>query len=192
MDIIFSGLDARASSVVLEGLLDVADVRASCSELVVRADAAGVAVGGELAVATTVVEAAINRVLGRVQQRPLADLQIALLDGPVRITGRYSVAGPVAVPFELSGRLEIDGGARLRLQTERVSVVGASLPEAMLAPIGERVNAHLAEALDVTRLPIPVRLTRVVVEPGRATLHAAWRIDNQVARPADPGAIDPE
>jgi hypothetical protein len=135
--------------------------------------------GAEVTLALTVTEPEVNRVLSRLAESGLRDLQVALMNGTMRITGRYEVVGPIAVPFALVATPEIEGGARIRLRVRDVSIVGAALPGFSTQVIGERVNAKLVETLNVERLGLPFHLASITVETGRlnvtATAAVEWR-----------------
>jgi len=150
--------------------------------------------GAELTVALTVVERELNRILARHAGAGLRDLQVALMSGSMRITGKFEVMGPIAAPFALVAVPEIEGGTHIRLKVKDVSIVGAALPGFSAQMIGERVNARLAETLNVERLGVPLLLSAISVETGRLNLAARasveWRPqETAVVRSPDGPAI---
>lgn len=123
-----------------------------------------------------VTEASLNRFLASRAEEPIRDMQVALLAGRVRISGRYRV-GFVPVPFSLTAVPEIEGGARLRLEPQQMSLL-VPLPGVGAQMVGEIINARLRQQLDVSNLPLPgVRLTGLVVEPGRLLLTATASLE---------------
>lgn len=131
----------------------------------------------ELTVTLMLTEPEINRVLSAHAEGGLRDPRVALMNGSLRVTGRVEVMGPIAVPFALVGVPEVEGGERVRLQVRDVSVVGAALPGFSAQMVGERINAKLAEVLNVRRLGLPVRLVGVDVETGRLKITAQTSLE---------------
>ena len=94
--------------------------------------------------------------------------------------------GPIPVPFALTGVPEVEGGARIRLNVQSVNVLGPiPLPAVAVQGIGSAINKSLAEDFDTTKLPIPVRLTGLVVEPGRLTLTATAAVEVRPVAPPE-------
>src|SRR5262249_10247829 len=60
-------------------------------------------------------EVSLNRMLARKPDDALRTLQAAILNGKIRISGKYSILGLLPVPFAFTAVPEIEGGARLRL-----------------------------------------------------------------------------
>jgi hypothetical protein len=135
-------------------------------------------------------EAELNRLIGGRQEAGLRDLAISLMTGKLRITGRYEVMGPIAVPFALIAVPEIVGGVSVRLDIRDLSVVGAALPGFSAQMIGERINARLGEVLNVARLGVPVRLTGLRLEPGRLAVTAEVAFELRPAPSATPAIAD--
>ena len=117
-----------------------------------------------------VTEAAFNKFLSRNTEEPLSEMEVALLNGKMRISGRYRMLLPI--PFTVTAVPEIEGGARLRLDSRHISLIGAPIPGFGVEMIGEKINAQLAQVFDANNLPVPVRLTRLTVETGRIVLEA--------------------
>ncbi len=117
----------------------------------------------------TINEKELNRQLVGRQEQGLRDLALSLMTDKVRITGRYELMGPLAVPFAVVAVPEIVGGIAIRLDIRDVSIIGAALPGFSAQMVGERINRSLADTLNVERLGVPVRLTELRVEPGRLT-----------------------
>jgi hypothetical protein len=122
-----------------------------------------------------VTEAAFNRFLESNTDEPFSGLQASLLNGKMRLSGRYRMFVPI--PFTITAVPELEGGARLRLDSKQMSLVGAPSPGFGVEMIGEKINAQLSRAFDATRLPIPVRLTQLTVETGRFLLHATTSLE---------------
>ncbi len=124
-----------------------------------------------------VTEASLNRLLAENPPEGTRDLSLATLSGRVRIEGKI-VWNRIPVPFVLTGVPEVEGGARLRLNVQQVHILGPfALPAWISQGIGSRINDSLAEKFDSAKLPIPVRLTGLTVEPGRILLSASAAID---------------
>jgi hypothetical protein len=122
-----------------------------------------------------VTESGLNLHLEKHTEEPLSDLQVALLNGKMRISGRYRMLIPI--PFTVTAVPEIVGGARIRLDSKQMSLVGAPIPGFGVEMIGEKINSQLVGTFDASKLPIPVRLTKLTVETGRIHLHAATSIE---------------
>jgi hypothetical protein len=68
---------------------------------------------------------------------------------------------------------EIEGGRKLQMNMQNVRVVGAvTMPSFLVQIIGNAINERLAKHFDASKLPIPLRMTGVVVEPGRLIVSA--------------------
>jgi len=122
-----------------------------------------------------VTESSFNRFLEKNTEAPFSELQAAMLNGKMRISGRYRMLLPI--PFTVTAVPEIEGGARLRLDSRQMTLVGAPIPGFGVELIGERINAQLARAFDANELPIPVRLTKLTVETGRLILNAVTSLE---------------
>ncbi len=165
-----------AHDVDLGGVITLDELKLAAGSLSIAPGPGGALRIADLTGTLIVTESALNRFLRGRDEGPLRDLQIAMLTGKVRIAGRYVRLG-IPVPFSFTAVPEIEGGARLRLDPRQMSVAGAPMPNFMPHLIAERINPRLAEALDVTRLPLPVRLTGLTVETGRILLHATAMVD---------------
>ena len=170
MNITATSVELRSRSIELAGNLTIEQVQLSCPMLRVELPLDTGAVAGEVTLTMSASEAELNKVLAGLSEGGLRDAEIALLSGRVRVSGRYEVMGPLAVPFTLVAVPEIVGGKRLRLEPRDLSVVGATLPGFSAQVIGERINSHLAKVLNVERSGLPLELTSIVVETGRITL----------------------
>lgn len=164
-----------AESVDLGGVVSLDEIRLEGRDISLRPG--GSIRVGELQASLVISEAALNRFLANRRADTVRDLQVAMLDGKVRIHGRYSLPLGIGVPFTFTGVPEIEGGARVRLDPRHMSLVGAPVPGLATGAIGDRVNALLADALDVTRFPLAVRLTALTVETGRLTLSATAAVE---------------
>jgi hypothetical protein len=184
MKITVRQLEATALDVELADLMTLQEVRLSASGLTFEA-----LPGGQLAVAQAdativVTEAMVNRLLARYPPEGGRDIEIATLAGRVRISGKWRVNG-LPVPFDLTGAPEIEGGARLRINVQQVRALGALvLPGFVVQGIGNKLNDAFARAFDVTRLALPVRLTKVKVEPGRILLSGTAAVEVRPCEPA--------
>lgn len=119
----------------------------------------------ELNATIVITETAMNAFLEGRSEDSLHDLKVNMLTGKVRVEGKYGL-----IPFTYTGVPEIDGGARLRLDPRQMSIIGLPIPGAGVHVIGERLNAQLARAFDVTRFNLPIRLTQLSIETGRVLL----------------------
>ena len=125
----------------------------------------------------TVTEKSLNALLQANPPEGTRDLSLATLTGRVRIEGKV-LWNRIPVPFSLMASPEVEGGARLRLNVQQVQVLGPiALPGFVAQGIGNRINDTLAEKFDVTRFPVPLRLTGLTVEPGRILLSATASIE---------------
>lgn len=135
------------------------------------------ACAGQLTATITITEGEVNRAVSRHAESGMRELQVALMHDHIRITGRYELMGPFAIPFVLTAIPQIVGGTTVRLEIKDLSVVGATLPGSGAQAIGERINARLASALNIERFGLPIRLTNVLVETGRLRISGAWCLE---------------
>ncbi len=103
---------------------------------------------------------------------PLKDVSFQLLTGKVRINGQIS-KGFVHFPASVDAVLEIENGIRIKVDV-KVSVLGFSLVSVISEFIEGKINAHIP--LDLSKLPIPVRLDEIRCEPGRLTVLGRMQI----------------
>ncbi len=164
----------------LDGVVSVEEVRLDASSLCIGAGPDRFA-QGEVNAAIVIAEASVNRLLAGRQMNGARDLEIAMLAGKLRISGK-KMLGPIGVPFSVLAAPEIESGVRVRIDPTRISLVGAPLPNLSLGYLGDWLNQQIAEVFDASKLPIPVRLTGLTVEPGRITLTGVTRLD---MRPGD-------
>jgi len=166
-------LDAR--DVQLGDVISLDEIRLMANAISYRSGPDGVIKIEVLDATLVVTESAFNRFLERNTGDPFSELQAAMLNGKMRISGRYRLLLPI--PFTVTAVPEIEGGARLRLDSKQMSLVGAPLPGFGVEMIGEKINAQLARAFDANNLPIPVRLTKLTVETGRLILNATTSLE---------------
>jgi len=122
-------------------------------------------------------EREINRILERQTQAGMKDLRVALMQDSLRITGRYEVMGPIAVPFTLLAVPRVEGGERIQFDVRDISVVGASLPGFSAQMIADKLNARMAETLNVRRTGLPLRLVSVTSQTGRLVVTAEAELE---------------
>jgi len=166
-------LDAR--DVQLGDVVSLDEIRLMGNAISYRSGPDGVIRIESVEATFVVTESAFNRLLEQKTGEPFSELQAAMLNGKMRISGRYRVLLPI--PFTVTAVPEIEGGARLRLDSKHMSLVGAPLPGFGVEMIGEKINAQLARAFDANNLPIPVRLTKLTVETGRLILNAVTSLE---------------
>lgn len=130
----------------------------------------------ELRATLTISESALNRFLAGLRLDEASQLAVAMLTGALEITGRATL-GRVAVPFAIRTPIEIVSGARLRIDPTQIRLVGAALPPMFHGYLVKKLNRRIGEMLDTSRLPIPVRLTSVEIQPGRLTLSGVSDVD---------------
>jgi len=152
-------------------LFTLEEARLQAEDISLSAAPGGAIRIGSLTGTLVATESAVNHALHGRAEDSLSDLRAAFLTGRMRIEGRYRGPLGLPIPFAFTSVPEIEGGARIRLDPRKLSVVaGVPVPGALLEFLGERINARLARALDVSRLPFAVRLTDLKVETGRILL----------------------
>ncbi len=162
----------EAREIHLGGLLVVDELRLTASGIMLASgDGPGLRIS-ELNATIIVTESALNSFLAGRSEDSLHDLKVYMLTGKVRFEGRYGL-----IPFTYTGVPEIEGGARLRLDPRQMSIIGVPMPGMGVQAIGERLNAQLARAFDITRLPIQMRLTGLTIETGRVLLSATAAVE---------------
>jgi hypothetical protein len=183
MQITIRGAQLNAQEIQIGDIITLQEIRVNGTGITLGSPGGAVQVA-EAGVTFIVTEAALNRFLaGRAEGR-LRDMEVAMLNGRVRLTGRFQVAGPLWIPFSAAGAPEIEGGARLRVNWQQINPVGVPVPHAAVQVIGEIINNRLAAAFDVTKLPLDVRLASLTVETGRLLLTAAAAIEFRPAETA--------
>jgi hypothetical protein len=174
MKITIRSAQLNAQEIDVSGLLQIHEVRLTGASISLSPDPGGRLVIGEATGTVTVTEAALNRVLADATIDKVRGLDLKTYSGRIGISGRHEVLGPVSLPFNLSAVPEIEGGVRLRLSPKEISVAGGvGVPAFLVQAIGTKINEQLAKRFDASKLPIPLRLTGVTVEPGRLILSAA-------------------
>jgi hypothetical protein len=122
---------------------------------------------------------------------PVRNLRIALFSGKIRITGNV-VKSVLHLPFTLDAIPVIENGVRVRLDCQSAklgSAMGVGIPTLVVELIEQYINNNPALPLDLTRLPLPVRLDEIRCEPGR--LSVMGRAKLQWPPAALPPAIAP-
>jgi hypothetical protein len=89
----------------------------------------------------------------------------------VGLQGRVPLA-IFQVPVDIEARLSVDERGQVRVTTSRVQAVGASLPDAVTAELGRRVDDQGTRAI-AEALPPDAVARRVVVEPDRIQVELA-------------------
>lgn len=177
-----------------------AEVRIQGSEIILSSSGDGKLWVRSATGSVTVTEASINSAVASAQIDRVRDLDLKTYNGFVRISGRHEVVGSIAVSFTITAVPEIESGARLRLAVRDFSVAGAvPMPSFVINMLATRINEQLGKTFDAGRLPVPIRLTGVTVEPGRLTLSASLEMppesapgDNETStRPMERPSIQP-
>lgn len=132
-------------------------------------------------------EASVNDAISETKVEKIRDLDLKTYNGFVRVSGRHEVLGAMAVPFSITATPEIESGARLRLALKDFSIAGAlPMPAFVINMLASRINEQLGRQFDTTRLPVPIRLTGVTVEPGRLTLSVKLEMPPESAPEEEP------
>ncbi len=176
-DISIRNAQLSAQEVQIGDIVRLEELRLDCQGVEIGARRGGPVRIAEANARLIVSESSLNRFLSLKPDDEVRELQVAILNGKVRITGRYMLLGRIPVPFTLTAVPEIEGGARLRLDPKQMSLIGAPIPGVATQMIGDRVNAYLSRTLDATRLPIALRLTGLTAETGRLILTATASLD---------------
>jgi hypothetical protein len=167
----------EARDIHLGGMLVIDELRLTGSGIVLTSGEGGGFRISELNATVIVTESALNNFLTGRSEDSLHHLKAYMLTGKVRFEGRYGL-----IPFTYTGVPEIEGGARLRLDPRQMSIIGLPLPGVGVQVIGERLNAQLAKAFDITRLPVQMRLTGLTIETGRLLLSATAAVEMSPSR----------
>lgn len=185
MNIRTGSVNLNARDVACGDVLNVQHVRVESQSLHLTVPIGTGPWAASLTVELTIEEGEINRLLKNHVEGGLRDLRIALMEDSLRITGRYEIMGPLAAPFTLVAVPRVEAGERVQLDIRDLSLVGAALPGFTAQMIGDRLNARLAEFLNVQRLPVPLRLVSVNTSTGRlnvvAEMEIEWRPDTASA-----------
>ena len=122
----------------------------------------------------TISEPNLNRLLAAnvPADAPVRHLRLLLLSGKARVTGQF-VKSVLSLPFTVEAVPVVDNGTRLHLDFQSAKM-GVTLPGPVLDVIEQVLNRSLS--LDLSRLPVPVRLDEIKCEPGRLTVKGKARI----------------
>jgi hypothetical protein len=115
--------------------------------------------------------ASITRFL-RQRSPNLRDVQVAFAGEVVRVRAARSVLG-VGVPFEVEGRPVLRGPTTIDFSASRVAVLRLGVPEFAVRRLEERINP----LVDLTKMPLPLRLSSVRVEGDRALISGTALLD---------------
>jgi hypothetical protein len=118
---------------------------------------------------------------------PVRGLRVALLSGKVRVTG-HVVKSVLHLPFTLEAIPEIVNGTRVALDCQTAKL-GFALPAVVVELLEQHINNNPKLPLDLSRLPVPVRLDEIRCEPGR--LYVTGRTKLLWPQPVVPPAVAP-
>jgi hypothetical protein len=92
------------------------------------------------------------------------------------------------LPFSLEAIPLIVNGTRVKLDCQAAKL-GFALPAAVVELLEQHINNNPKLPLDMSRLPLPLRLDEIRCEPGR--LHVTGRAKLQWPQPVVPPAVAP-
>ena len=96
----------------------------------------------------------------------LTDIRLKFGSGNlVSLMGKRVTLG-VGVPFQITGPLRITGAMRLELDPKHLSIIGIALPDRLTYFL----KSHLEQAIDLSRIDLPIRVTAISAEPGKLIL----------------------
>jgi hypothetical protein len=101
----------------------------------------------------------------------LRNVRLALLSGKVRLTGQV-IKSILHLPVTLEAIPLIENGVRVKLDCQAAKI-GIALPAAVVELVEVYINDNPKLPLNLSRLPVPVRLDEIRCEPGR--LHVTGR-----------------
>ena len=128
---------------------------------------------GEVKFSAMMTEANVNRLVqGNLPANaPVRNLQLTLLTGRAKVSGQYVKLIPI--PFVVEIVPQIENGVRVRLALQ--SSPGLPIPKPILDAIESHLN-HMAN-IDLSGLPVAVRLDEIRCEPGRITTSGKIRVE---------------
>jgi hypothetical protein len=173
MHIKIANAQLNVQNVEITDILTIQEVRLTGATIRFDTEPGGKFAIEEASATLFLTEASLNRVISDSPIDKIKDLDLKTFTGRIAVSGRYLPMGPVAVPFTMSAVPEIEGGRKLQMNMQNVRVVGAvTMPSFLVQIIGNAINERLAKHFDASKLPIPLRMTGVVVEPGRLIVSA--------------------
>jgi len=194
MEIKIRTAQGTAQDIEIGDLITLSELRLAAKDVEITPEPGGPVRIGEATATAVITEATLNRILARHPPEGLRDLEIKTLSGRIGIEGKKLFTG-IPIPFTLLAVPEIEGGARLRLNVQQVHVLGPiPLPHVAVQGIANLLNDTLARNFDATRLPIPIRLTKLTVETGRLLLSGTASVEirprvtaggQEIRQPAD-------
>lgn len=127
----------------------------------------------ELHVRAVLSEPRLNALVSmKLRSEVLRGVHVAILSGKLRVTGQ--LVKWITVPFTLEATPHIENGIRILPEFLGLSAAAFALPSSAV----ELLEQHLRPLLtiDLTRLPVPVYLDRLLCEPGRLVLQGRARL----------------
>jgi len=110
-----------------------------------------------------ITEADLNRALA-LKKNSIENMHIKLNQGYLTFTGRYRFG--LSTSLMLQGRLEAPDGYKINLVPTKASVGGIPLPAAPLRTVLNRMNP----LINLKRLPMAPKVSRITVQPGALTV----------------------
>ncbi len=170
-------VQGRLGTVTIDGV----DVRLSNGLLLdlLHLDLRGVAIDTRRGRVERVESAAFSATLGEASldeflagesppDSPLRKVRLHLADNAVTIAGQRVILG-LDAPFQLTGPVRVAGPQRIEIDPTRLTVVGIPFQGVVLRFLKGRFES----AIDLSRLPFPVRLSSVQAAPGRLILQGS-------------------
>ena len=100
---------------------------------------------------------------------PVRNLSVALLSGRARVSGQFT-RSVLSLPFTAEVMPRIENGVRVTWEIGK----GLPVPAAVVEIIEQQINSRAT--IDLSHLPIPVRLDEIRLEPGRLTVVGKARL----------------
>lgn len=100
---------------------------------------------------------------------PVRNLSVVLLSGRARVSGQLT-RSVLSLPFTAEVMPRIENGVRVTWEIGK----GLPFPAAVVEIIEQQINSHAA--IDLSPLPVPVRLDEIRLEPGRLTVIGKARL----------------
>lgn len=154
----------RVEEIRLEGRrvrIDAAELRRTGRLVVLGAE--------RLEAAFRVAEADLDRFVKEYARGVPAAVETVLSDGRLQLRGELSLFGRV-VPVAVEGSLEPAGATRIDFVPSRITVDTVEVPRFLIE--GALQVDELRVGFDIGRFPVPLEVTRVVLQPGWLTVEA--------------------
>jgi hypothetical protein len=123
-----------------------------------------------ISIGLTLTENAMNSFLENLQIPNTDSLQVSMIDGLLRIGGRYKLRFLPAISFAMDCALAVDNLQTVKINPITMQTAGFHLPESVMHYIIEKINNKLEAVLDLRKLPMKLETAEILHLTGRTVI----------------------